>query len=112
MLCYVTALLAAAAPDQAPFMADECLMAIPEIEGIDYTTKEYLKFVQHIQSTVERLNKESKFLTASSFSTHLYVFSAVRSVHFGMKLYNDQRNAHVFNIFIYLLLPYMFRDFF
>lgn len=54
-----SALLAAAAPDQAPFMADECLMAIPEIEGIDYTTKEYLKFVQHIQSTVERLNKET-----------------------------------------------------
>lgn len=33
-------------------------MAIPEIEGIDYTTKEYLNFVQHIQSTVERLNAE------------------------------------------------------
>nr|CAD7262664.1 unnamed protein product [Timema shepardi] len=54
-----SALLAAAAPDQAPFMADECLMAIPEIEGIDYTTKEYLKFVQHIHTTVERLNTET-----------------------------------------------------
>ena len=54
------ALLAAAAPDQAPFMADECLMAIPDIEGIDYTTKEYLNFVSHIQSASERLNKESK----------------------------------------------------
>lgn len=41
-------------------MADECLMAIPEIEGIDYTTKEYLNFVQHIQQTVERLNAEGK----------------------------------------------------
>jgi hypothetical protein len=29
-----------------------------------------------------------------------------------MKLYNDQRNAQVFNLFIYLLLPYMFRAFF
>ncbi|EDW66246.2 uncharacterized protein Dvir_GJ15659 [Drosophila virilis] len=53
-----SALLTAAAPDSAPFMADECLMAIPEIEGIDYTTKEYLNFVQHIQATVERLNAE------------------------------------------------------
>ncbi|EDV91776.1 ras guanine nucleotide exchange factor P [Drosophila grimshawi] len=53
-----SALLTAAAPNSAPFMADECLMAIPEIEGIDYTTKEYLNFVQHIQSTVERLNAE------------------------------------------------------
>lgn len=54
-----SALLAAACPDSAPFMADECLMAIPEIEGIDYTTKEYLNFVQHIQTTVTRLNTQA-----------------------------------------------------
>ncbi|KFB38408.1 AGAP004286-PA-like protein [Anopheles sinensis] len=53
-----SALLAAAAPESAPFMADECLMAIPDIEGIDYTAKEYLKFVKHIQQTMERLNLE------------------------------------------------------
>ena len=34
-----SALLAAAAPESAPFMADECLMAIAEIEGIDYPSK-------------------------------------------------------------------------
>ncbi|EAT41263.1 AAEL007075-PA, partial [Aedes aegypti] len=39
-----SALLAAACPETAPFMADECLMAIPEFESIDYTVKEYLKF--------------------------------------------------------------------
>lgn len=55
-----SALLAAAAPEMAPFMADECLMAIPEIEGIDYTTKEYLNFVSHIQSVAQRLNKETE----------------------------------------------------
>jgi hypothetical protein len=55
-----SALLAAACPEEAPFMADECLMAIPDFEGIDYTTKEYLNFVQHIKTVVERLNKESK----------------------------------------------------
>jgi len=54
-------LLAAAAPDKAPFMADECLKAIPAIEGIDYTAKEYLNFVAHIQQTVERLNGECKY---------------------------------------------------
>jgi hypothetical protein len=26
-------------------------------------------------------------------------------VRFGIKLYNDQRNAQVLNLFIYLLLP-------
>jgi hypothetical protein len=40
------------------------------------------------------------------------IFYVVRTVHLEMKLYNDQRNAHVFNIFIYLLMPYMFRAFF
>jgi hypothetical protein len=29
-----------------------------------------------------------------------------------MELYNDQRNAQVFNLFIYLLLRYMFRAFY
>jgi hypothetical protein len=40
------------------------------------------------------------------------IFCVVRTVHFGMKLYNDQRNAQVFNLFVYLLLPYMFRAFY
>lgn len=60
LFIYFLALLAAAAPDKAPFMADECLKAIPAIEGIDYTAKEYLNFVAHIQNTVERLNGECK----------------------------------------------------
>lgn len=58
---FFKAILAAAAPDIAPFMADECLLAIPEIEGIDYTTKEYLNFVWHIQNTADRLSKECKY---------------------------------------------------
>jgi hypothetical protein len=53
-----SALLAAAIPESAPFMADEVLKAIPEIEGIDYTTREYLKFVTHIETTRNRLNSE------------------------------------------------------
>jgi hypothetical protein len=39
-------------------------------------------------------------------------FYVVRTVHFGMNSYNEQRNVQVFNLFIYLLLPYMFRAFF
>ncbi|KAK2714796.1 uncharacterized protein LOC136040086 isoform X3 [Artemia franciscana] len=53
-----SAVLAAGAPELAPFMADECLMAIPEIESIDYTTNEYLKFVDHMKAVAERLNGE------------------------------------------------------
>lgn len=53
-----SALLAAASPEIAPFMADECLQAIPEMDGSDYTAKEYLNFVKHIKSVCDRLNKE------------------------------------------------------
>ncbi|KAI5651994.1 hypothetical protein NE865_00331 [Phthorimaea operculella] len=52
-----SALLAAASPEIAPFMADECVQAIPEMEGSDYTAKEYLNFVNYIQNTCDRLNK-------------------------------------------------------
>jgi hypothetical protein len=41
-----------------------------------------------------------------SFRSFFFRFYVVRTVHFGMKLYNDQRNAKVFNLFIYLLLPW------
>ncbi|XP_014367748.2 uncharacterized protein LOC106718229 isoform X2 [Papilio machaon] len=53
-----SALLAAASPEIAPFMADECIQAIPEMEGSDYTAKEYLNFVKHIRNVCDRLNKE------------------------------------------------------
>jgi hypothetical protein len=39
------------------------------------------------------------------------IFYVVRTLHFEIKLCNDQRNVQVFNLFIYLLLPYMFRAF-
>ena len=56
-----SALLAAASPESAPFMADECIQAIPEMEGSDYTAKEYLNFVKHIKTVCDRLNKVSFF---------------------------------------------------
>lgn len=51
-----SAILSAACPQSVPFMADECLLAIPEIGAIDYTTNQYLQYVEHIQGTVKRLN--------------------------------------------------------
>jgi hypothetical protein len=37
-----------------------------------------------------------------------FIVYVVRTVHFGIKLPNDQRNAQVLNLFINLILPYMF----
>lgn len=51
-----SAILAAGAPHMAPFMADECLLALPEAEGLDYTMKEYNRLVEHVNACVTRLN--------------------------------------------------------
>jgi hypothetical protein len=38
-------------------------------------------------------------------------YYVVSTVHCKMRTYNDQRNEQLLNVFIYLLLPYMFRAF-
>ena len=49
------AVLAAMAPELAPFMADECLLSMPEVEGIDYTMKEYNKMLEELTKCRDRL---------------------------------------------------------
>jgi len=58
LFIFVSAVLAAGAPEVAPFMADECLMSMPEVEGIDYTMKEYMKLVAKTKECVDRLNAQ------------------------------------------------------
>ena len=41
-------------------MADEVLLAMPDIEGIDYTMKEYMKLVEKTRACVERLNSQGR----------------------------------------------------
>ena len=48
------------APELAPFMADEVLLSMPEVEGIDYTMKEYMKLVDQTKQCVERLNAQGE----------------------------------------------------
>jgi hypothetical protein len=50
--------------------------------------------------------------TVAALSMYQPIFSVVRTVNSGMKLYNDQRNAQVFNLSVYSLQPYMSRAFF
>merc|ERR1739838_251950 len=49
-------IITAGVPDRCGFLADECMMAIPEIESIDYTIKELLKYVEQLRKAAERLN--------------------------------------------------------
>jgi len=53
-----SAVLAAGAPHIAPFMADECLLAMPDVDSLDYTMKEYMRFVEYVKACVERLNSQ------------------------------------------------------
>ncbi len=53
-------MLAAGAPHLAPFMADECLLAMPDCDSLDYTIKEYMRYVEEINKCVERLNEQGE----------------------------------------------------
>jgi len=51
-----SAVLAAGAPHMSPFMADECLWAMPNVDSLDYTIKEYMSYVEHIKACADRIN--------------------------------------------------------
>merc|ERR1712141_187623 len=62
-----SAVLAAGAKQAAPLMADECLLAMPDVDGLDYTMKEYMRFVDYVKACVERLNSREG---ASNWTPH------------------------------------------
>ena len=42
-------------------MSDECMHATQDVEGsIDYTNKEYLRMVQHVQNACQRLSRNGE----------------------------------------------------
>ena len=68
MLCFCSllAVLAAGAPQMAPFMADECLLSMPDVDSIEYTMKEYMSLVENINKCVERLNLQGELFLNKS----------------------------------------------
>jgi len=73
-----SAVLAAMAPELAPFMADECLLSMPEVEGIDYTMKEYIKLVEKTKECVERLNAQGGDWTPHKVELTVWSFFVLR----------------------------------
>jgi len=61
-----SAVLAAGAPHLAPFMADECLWAMPDVDSLDYTIKEYMSYIEHMKACSERINENG----ASNWTPH------------------------------------------
>jgi len=56
------AILCAAAPDQVPFMADESVLAVPELGKLEYNLKHYLAYTKKIEKKTHQLNKLGKKL--------------------------------------------------
>ena len=50
------AVLCAAYPEHAPFMADECMLSTPGVEGTDYTIAEYITYSEQIKNICDKLN--------------------------------------------------------
>ncbi|EEC14217.1 conserved hypothetical protein, partial [Ixodes scapularis] len=50
-----SAILAAAFPEQAPYMADESMLSTPGVEATDYTLAEYLNYAERIKTCTDQL---------------------------------------------------------
>ena len=61
MLCSL-AILSAGAPDLVPFMADEAMMAIPDLGEINYNLPFYMKFMEKINKVVQQLKKKGEWI--------------------------------------------------
>ena len=49
--------MCAAAPEVAPFMADESVLSVPNLGKLDYTQKHYLAYAGKVQEKAKELNK-------------------------------------------------------
>ena len=72
------------APELAPFMADELLLSMPEVEGIDYTMKEYMKLVEQTKQCVERLNAQGETLRVIDGENIFFLFLEEKIFHFNI----------------------------
>jgi hypothetical protein len=64
-----------------------------------------------IIATINAIGNEPTILVLSRNYVNSKACSPCIIINVYLKLYNDQHNAQVFNLFTYLLLPYMFRAF-
>ena len=55
--------MCAAAPEVAPFMADESVLAVPGTGKLDYTQKHYLAYAEQIKEKANELSKLGLFAT-------------------------------------------------
>jgi len=75
---FASAVLAAFAPDRAPFMCEEVLLSMPDADEVDYTMKEYNNMVAEITKCVARLNKQGGSWTPHKVDMAIYSYYVLR----------------------------------
>ena len=75
---FASAVLAAFAPDRVPFMSDEVLLSMPDVEDVDYTMKEYNKMVEEIKKCIVRLNSQGGSWTAHKVDMAIFSYYILR----------------------------------
>lgn len=60
MTAYCTAVLCAAAPEVAPFMADEAVLEVPGLGKLEYNLKHYMKYARRVEEKKRTLNALGK----------------------------------------------------
>ena len=48
--------MCAAAPEEAPFMADEAVLSVPDLGKLDYTQKYYMAYASKVQEKAKQLS--------------------------------------------------------
>jgi hypothetical protein len=84
----------------------------PELDYIGFSNYDTANMIERASRLKLVQSLRRPYAASSNEKFVYYIFYVVRTVRFGMKLYNDKRTAQIFYLFIYLLLPYMFRAFF
>ena len=64
----ILAILSAGAPDLVPFMADEAIMAIPDMGEINYNLQFYMKFLEKVSKVEEQLKKKGNFYYTACYT--------------------------------------------
>ena len=75
---FASAVLAAFAPDRAPFMCEEVLLSMPDADEVDYTMKEYNNMVAEITKCIARLNSQGGSWTPHKVDMALYSYYVLR----------------------------------
>lgn len=70
-----SAILAAAFPEQAPYMADESMLSTPGVEATDYTLAEYLNYAERIKTCTQQLAQKDPESTWTPHKVELVLWA-------------------------------------